>query len=421
MSYPNFSNQELQIAWFVYIEIVNTLLHLLSVDLVIFNHPIYSMPLKPFRWTYGKVERCFLSKEQIINIEYAQFKRGIADQLCQKLCISLDSAIECMINKSFEKNGFSKGFFKWFSYVKKENSLLEQMVSSGLLEILSQQPQTSSPHTEEKSTWGNWFWKKTKKASYVSGASLVALSCLGYMAVPPALLQSYGWSKEAAYAVTSPALYFFGVLLGHLGGVTAETDFISISQTILGKGSMPLSAKLHTKTFWIALLFNFYTAAFSYKGAEKIAADHFGQEDVMGILIKWCADIGIAYLSWGSMKAFYDYYLTQGVRLNASDDNRIVAEYKEKIENFKRRIFSIDPDRLVASLKKFPQKELALDGMSLRDFEQMTNFRERFGEILKIRNRTYSEWWQSRGSIYPKPKKLLDPTALLPSVVISLN
>lgn len=286
-----------------------------------------------------------------------------------------------------------------------------------LVEVLSQRRQ--NPH-EEKSSWGSWFWKKTKQISYMAGAGLVSLSCLGYMADPPALLQSYGWSKKESYIVSAPALYFFGVLLGHLGGVTAETDFISITRSVVGKGSMPLAAKLHTKTFCVALIVNLYTALFSYKAAEKIAADHFGESGWGAHFIKWCADFGIAYLSWGSMKTFYDYYLIQGVRLNSKDHNHLIAEYRERIADFKRRISSIDTDQLVASLKQMPQKELTL-GMSEIEFDHKTQFNERFEEMLKTRNRSWSEWWGSRGSIYPKAQKSSATTRSFSVSISSVN
>lgn len=407
--YPDWSNESLQYAWFIYIETVNTALHLLPVELVAFNHPIYSLPLKPFQMAYHSAEHCIMSKDKIATQELFKFKCGIADRLREKLIFCLDQTIEEKINQSFKFNVFSGSPFKWLSYVKKDDAPIDQIFSMTLLNTLLLEAKTSA--FGEQSSWTSWF---RRKASYALGAGVVALSCAGYALDPPILLQSFGWSPEKAYAFSAPAIYFFWVLLSHLGGITAESDITAIAHAIAGKQSMPLSVKLHTKIFVLALAANLYTAAFSYTAAEKITADHFDESDLLASLLKWCAKIGIGYLSWGSMKAFYDRYLLTAVRLNPYDTNSSVAEVQVRVAYFKRCISSMNPDILIACLKTYPETAiLKIFGMNVEGLTHITDFEPRFKEHQEsqhqYRSQSWGEWLRNKcGFLFARPQSPSD-------------
>lgn len=378
--YPDWPNVPLQVVWLLYIETVNTILHLWPVDVFMFGHPLYSLPLRPFQWIYHRIESSLISVEEQETRKFIQFKRTVADDLCAKMAARLDKAATQIIHDSFEWNGFSQGIRKWFTYVKKRPAPVDTVLSKEFSDVIVSQSSTSDVEQKSNYPWRQWLGKKLQQVSYALGATLVTSSCMGYLVDPPYTLQEFGLSEKTAIIITSSALYFLGVLLAHTGGVSMQADVARAGRILQCQEPMPLPAKLHTKSFGLAVLLNLYIAGFSYGGSVQTVRDHFKDSRLESFFL-WCAQYGLIYLSLSSVGTFYQYYLTQFVRLYQCDENHLVAQFEQKKEAFKRHLPAIDPDHLVASLMTYSDQQLQhIIGMSKSQLEELTDFEARFEE-----------------------------------------
>ncbi|MBS0350470.1 MAG: hypothetical protein JSR33_04640 [Proteobacteria bacterium] len=387
LRYPKFNSNTLQILWVIFIQLTNTALHALPVELVALKHFIYSLIFKPFFWLYESIARCFLSKEDQASRKYLAFEREKANELCGIIVNRLDSVFEQIVADSFDWNWLEGSMAKKFAYVKKSNAPIDTAKRLDISEILTYSSDEKLSAPKSKSVAPSYLQRTSEflktaasHLAYASGMVLVGMSCNGYAWDTPMSMQEGGVSEAAAIGLSSPAIYLLGVLLGHLGGVNMRADATRVGNALIGKGSMPVHAKIHTKSFAMAFCLNVYTALFSYAAAVRTVKDRLGGTPMEDISL-FCSKYGIMYLSFSSFGEFYRNYVSQVVRFS-NDENKLVAEMQKMKNSFKQYIYSMKPIKLAESLEKYLRSQYTetqvqhMFGISKDELSEKINFEE---------------------------------------------
>ncbi len=409
---PNLNNLYLQMGWVSYVAGGNTFLHYWPTDKIAISHPVFSLPVKPFVVLGREIKDRCSTEIEVSFRKFQAFKRATTDRLLQAICDNVDRVYQETSGESFEWNNFSGKPHQWLSFVKKDGAFSD-IRKKLLIEFL----ETKSAHQVEQqpSCWASWGKKLLGHASYLTGATLVLLSCIGYEVDPFSTLQETGMSEPAAIGSSIPSVYLLGIMLMHIGGSNLEKDIarlasinrnLSFEKNV--KTVLPAHAQFHSKLYGLTTLLNCYIAGFSPYAAVRMVKLHFGEASPLAKFFLTFAQVGITYLSLASVGEYYRYCTAKFAALNEVDANHAVLEFQEMIGEFKRYIFNLEPDAIVHSLRQYSEERLKVtlgdnffgdkssEQISFKSkFEKMVDFENRFKEISETKCCSTAGMWSS--------------------------
>lgn len=193
-----------------------------------------------------------------------------------------------------------------------------------------------------------------RNTARVLGGSVVSLACLGYAANPYLVFKNdFDFSTGAALGITTLPIYFFMVLMFFFGdgmGVRLLQDILSLKDIALGRSTfqekLPLEARYYPKAFAFSVMLILFDAIFAGAPGREMMKMAFEAFFPAWLMVVMCGvvDVGLSMLSCYALldftKMLFNYYAQY-------QDNGCVHEVaiiKAKMEAFIRDVNRIKPE-----------------------------------------------------------------------------
>lgn len=303
-------------AFFIYvifILVANTVLHFLPVKLVL-EHPVYgalSQGLKRI-WDY------LLGKKKSVDEIFFEQRKKINQAQRQTLANNISNATEHFLAR-LTSHPF-----------KIDEDLLNHYLSLKSDEKLTYLISFYTPISQISSN--------AASASSIVGASIILISCLGYVANPYLVFLQLLKSWWLAAIIAAVPIYFFGILLAYFGEIYGERILRDLMHWGPGIVKLPLELKLYPQYMIPLLAMNAYLIVFCAAAAKEMMTLAFNNRVSPPVMcaLNVFAQIGLSILGWYAPLDFEKLLLGYVARygFNCFDSNaqkvmQIAAQLKD--------------------------------------------------------------------------------------------
>lgn len=341
---PGFSKTLLLIQGIIVL-IDNTILHLFPLKLAL-SEPLYRLPSLPFEFIIQQMMSCRLSAEEKEKKQLQTQIDKLYHVIIQRFVDNLDRAQKHLEIHMKEVKGD-------IASIKKSHQSEEMLIA--LLNRLycmtsSDQPRTTSSNVRNI----------LRTLSYLPGALWVISSCVGFLVAPINEMIELTGSPALGAAISTPPVYFLGVLLAFFGGNALQNTFDYFTDWTDEAVKIRMPFKLYPKTAALLIIISMYLASFSYAAGVQLINDNF-KGDLAFLrtdLLIFLAKTGLGFLSFTAMINFFEATLDKFAKYAGNDDARMVTKLFSEFDQIKKAIQKMKADLFLESLALKSKEEL---------------------------------------------------------------
>lgn len=334
-------------AAFMYILVVNAVMHLIPIELTM-NDPFYGF----FPQLLAR------SCQSMLGCGQSSSERCPAKEL-------LDARNLIVL----EMKGVFSGRDKFFDDLRQLSELeLEQKLSGYKMDPRSMLRELSL-YTSTVPPLGLY----EEKIIRFLGALMMFIACLGYAASPYVVLRAdFKLSPWEASAVVALPIYFFMLLMVFFGdniGVRCWKDVLALSRVLSGRAAFnhksPIIARLYPKTFFCTELLMLFSLVFSGAAAREMLKLAFADYFPVFIMIpvKGVADIMLGLLA---RYVFLDVVKIMLTYWAQYIDQHPIILLKTQLECFMKDLDRLSPEH-IEELKEYIELLTTSEGRSVPD------------------------------------------------------
>ncbi len=341
---PGFSKKLLAIQG-VIVLIDNTILHLFPLKLAL-SEPLYRLPSLPFEFIIQRIMTCRLSVEEKekrqlqaqINLHY--------NAIIQRFVGHLDLAQKRLSIYMKEVKGDIAEIKKSHPH---DTELLVALLDHLRCTAFSERPRATLDNVRNI----------LRTMSYLPGALWVMSSCAGFLAAPINEMTELTGSSAIGAMISTPPIYFLGVLLAFFGGNALQNTFDYFTDWKDEAVKIPMSFKLYPKTATLLIIISTYLALFSYAAGAQLINDNFkGDLEFLRPHLLILAETGLSFLSFTAMIDFFNNTLNKFAQYSNHDDAGMVIKLFSEFDQIKNTIPKMKPSLLLESLALQNKKQL---------------------------------------------------------------
>lgn len=357
------------------VEVDNTVLHLLPFECA-FQNRWYRFPSLPFEFLYHTLSNCRLSPSERHAKELTTQKNKLYGELKHYLIEHLNRSKRLLSNYGFQ--------FRGLNYINNAGPEINRLYKESLppLDLLIKLIgyfQAHSPRTTHSTP--SWINRQLRKLSYALGALWVTSSCAGYLIAPVDEMSALTGSETLGIAMSTPSIYFLGVLLTFFGGNALQDTYDYFTSWKEDDIKIPKEFKLYPKTAVLLAIISLYLSLFSYAAAAELIENNFtGPLEFLVPSMLVLAKTGLVFLGVTAILDFFCNILRKCAMYSSNDESALVIKLTAALEQLGNSVSLMKPDLLVESLANLDERRLR----SLFNIQQVADKNKLIAVVEKL-------------------------------------